>query len=298
MNSLRYYKRKNWFKSFILLGLLALGISCQNKTQKLQTISLSEILVEFHHPNSERVLIAAHRASNPYYPENSLASIKYAIKTGIDIVEIDIRTTKDGKMVLMHDETINRTTNGEGKISEYSYAELQEFTLNKKWRDSLTHHIPLLKDVFALAYGKIILDLDLKEVIIKPLVQLVQESNTRKQVLFFDGSYQVLDSILYYDSTLLLMPRAHSLDDVKEIISKYHPAVIHIDPSFYTPEVVETIKENGGRIWINALGWPDIKAYWGFKKIAYNPLIKYKANIIQTDLPLDVHLFLKQKNLR
>lgn len=287
-----------YLNALVVLWIMIFGISCQNQTTEQQAPSLSEILEIFHHPNSNRVMIAAHRASNPYYPENSLAAIKYAIETGIDIVEIDIRTTKDGKLVLMHDESINRTTNGKGNIKDYTLAELQRFELDKKWLDTLKHKIPLVKDALKLAQGRIMLDLDLKEVYIKQIVKLVQQTNTQKQALFFDGSFQILDSVLYYDSTLLLMPRAHSLEQTRKIIHKYHPPVVHIDPSFYSNEVVEIIKKDGGRVWINALGWPDIKAYIGFKKAAYNPLLKYKANIIQTDFPLDVHQFLQKNNLR
>ena len=288
-------------KGFSLLLLFALClflISCKNNDIVLRESNLNQILTEFHNPDSHKVLIAAHRASNKKYPENSLASIQYSIDTGVDIIEIDIRTTKDGKLVLMHDKTLERTTNGEGDLKNFTYTELLKIELDTEAEDTFTHRIPLAEEALKLAKGKIMIDLDIKEVSIKDLVDLVHKTQTGKQALFFDKSFNILDSVLTMDSTLMLMPRAHSHDDVKEIIKTYHPPVIHIDSDFYTKEVISTIKTSGARIWINALAAPDLKASLGLVNSGYSPLINGGANIIQTDLPLTLHRFLKKEKLR
>jgi len=241
-------------------------------------------------------LIATHRAMHTKYPENSLAAIRHSFNSGIDIIEIDIRTTKDGKLVLMHDGTVDRTTNGEGKVKGFTFAELQKFDLDS---DDPNHYkVPLAEDAFNLVQGKIMVDLDIKDVYIKHLVELVHKTDTEKQVLFFDSDFAVLDSVLLLDSTLMLMPRAHSFEEVKMIIEKYHPPVIHIDPSFYTEEVVSTIKASGARVWINALGFADAKALIGLVDTGYSPLVDGGANIIQTDYPLTLHEYLIERNLR
>ncbi len=276
----------------------SLFFSCNNSEIVTSTGNLNQILAEFHNTSSQKVLIAAHRASNRKFPENSLAAIQHSIETGVDIIEIDIRTTKDGKLVLMHDGTIDRTTNSEGELKNFSYAELLKLELDKASDDTLIHRIPLAEEALKLAKGKIMIDLDIKEVYIKDLVELVHKTQTGKQALFFDSSFEILDSVLILDSTLMIMPRAHSLKDVKIIMNKYHPPVIHIDPDFYTKEVVNTIKNGGAKIWINALAFPDIKAYIGLVDFGYSPLIEGGANIIQTDLPLTLHQFLKEKKLR
>ncbi|MEM2482910.1 MAG: glycerophosphodiester phosphodiesterase family protein, partial [Candidatus Nezhaarchaeales archaeon] len=61
-----------------------------------------------------RVLVIAHRGASAYEPENTLRSIKRALNLGADMVEIDVRTTKDGHIVVIHDATVDRTTNGRG----------------------------------------------------------------------------------------------------------------------------------------------------------------------------------------
>lgn len=282
---------------FILSSFIIL-FSCKTHYNEIRTKDFNHIIEEFHNHSSKKVLIASHRASNNKYPENSLTAVKYAIETGVDIIEIDIRTTKDGRLVLMHNETLNHTTNGKGKVSDYTYEELSKLKLDKKQRDTIDHKIPLAEDALKLAKGKIMVDLDIKETHVKPLVDLVHKTQTQGQVMFFDSNFDVLDSILMLDSTLIIMPRAYSFDDVKKIIEKYNPPVIHIDNSFYSAEVVKTIKESGARIWINALVFPDLKARLGFVDWGYSPLTDGGANIIQTDLPVKLGMFLKEKGLR
>ncbi|MEN8192382.1 MAG: glycerophosphodiester phosphodiesterase family protein [Bacteroidota bacterium] len=283
---------------FTSILFLFFTLNCTQNDIKTNPSDLDQILFEFHDSSSNKVLIAAHRASNKIYPENSLASIQYSIDSGVDIVEIDIRTTKDGKLVLMHDGSVDRTTNGEGDVKDIIFVELQKLELEKESDEPYLHKVPLAEEALNLAHGKIMIDLDIKDVYIKPLVDLVHKTNTEKQVLFFDSDFAVLDSVLLLDSTLMVMPRAHSLEEVEKIIERYHPPVIHIDPDFYTEEVVNAIKDNGARIWINALGFADAKAMIGLVDIGYSPLIDGGANIIQTDFPLTLCQFLKRKKLK
>ena len=109
-------------KSILLLLILtAFTVSAQNHVDK--------IVNEFNNSNSANVLVAAHRGDWRHAPENSIKGIENCIVMGVDIVEVDVRKTKDGKLVLMHDATINRTTNGTGKVSGHTLAELKELFL-------------------------------------------------------------------------------------------------------------------------------------------------------------------------
>jgi len=127
------------------------------------------------------------------YPENSLAAFQHSIDSGVDIIETDIRTTKDGKLILMHDGSVDRTTNGEGKVKDFTFAELEKLKLESD--DSQTYRVPLAEDALNLAHGKIMVDLDMKDVYVKHLVNLVHKTQTKKQVLFFDSDFAVLDGL-------------------------------------------------------------------------------------------------------
>jgi len=287
--------RRLFYLIFISVALL----SCNTGHVKTTQSNIDQILARFHDASSDKVMIAAHRAENDKYPENSIASIDYSAEIGVDIIEIDIRTTKDGVLVLFHDGSLDRMMGEEGSVNDYTYEELLKFNLKKKRSDDQNEYkIALAEEALKHAHGKVMVDLDLKDLSIKQMVDMIHKTNMEKQTLFFDSDFAVLDSVVMLDSTLMIMPRARSLEDVKKIIARYHPPIIHIDPSFYTDEVVKTIKEAGARIWINALGKADIQAKIGLVDSAYTPLIEKGANVIQTDYPLILNDFLVKKKLR
>jgi glycerophosphoryl diester phosphodiesterase len=147
------------------------------------------------------------------------------------------------------------------------------------------YRVPTFKEALAEAKGKIMVDIDMKSAPVSKLVAIVHQMDAGDQVIFFDSDFAVLDSVKLLDSTLMVMPRAHSPEKLEWMLDHYQPPVIHIDPSFFTSEVVMTIKNGGARIWINALGKPDLMAASGMVDLSYGALVDGGANIIQTDRP-------------
>lgn len=90
------------------------------------------------------VLVIAHRGASGYYPENTLKSIEYAIEMGSDIIEIDLKMTKDRQIVLMHDDAVDRTTNGKGTVKDLTVQQLK--TLDAGGGEG----VPLLTEVMEL----------------------------------------------------------------------------------------------------------------------------------------------------
>jgi glycerophosphoryl diester phosphodiesterase len=74
-----------------------------------------------------RVLRIGHRGAAGHAPENTLAAVRRGIELGVDFVEIDVRSTADGVLVALHDATVNRTTNGKGRIDALSLLEVRAF---------------------------------------------------------------------------------------------------------------------------------------------------------------------------
>ncbi|MDE6273604.1 MAG: hypothetical protein K2L87_00965, partial [Clostridiales bacterium] len=73
-----------------------------------------------------KTLVAAHRGNSKYFPENTLSSFKSALTLDVDMVETDIHMTKDGELVLMHDHTVDRTTDGTGEVRSLTLAEIKK----------------------------------------------------------------------------------------------------------------------------------------------------------------------------
>ena len=79
-------------------------------------------------------LLIAHRGGAGLAPENTLAAFKNAVDSwGTDMLEMDVRSTKDGEMVVVHDATVDRTTDGTGRVSDLAYAQLQDLDAGFKF---------------------------------------------------------------------------------------------------------------------------------------------------------------------
>ena len=108
--------------------------------------------------------VFAHRGFSYKYPENTLLAFKEALKLDIYGIELDVHKSKDGKLVIIHDEDIKRTFNGEGKVKDYTFEELRNFKCNKEgFENNDDCKISLLEDVFNLIKDKdIVLNIEIK----------------------------------------------------------------------------------------------------------------------------------------
>src|SRR5262249_31801739 len=121
------------------------------------------------------VKVACHRGANRYAPENTLPAIELAAALGADFVEIDIRTTKDGKLVLMHDATVNRTTNGKGKVSDLTLDETRKLDAGAWFGKPFAGtRVPTLDEGLAALGNKTGVYLDAKDVAPEALLDAVK----------------------------------------------------------------------------------------------------------------------------
>jgi glycerophosphoryl diester phosphodiesterase len=260
--------------------------------------SIDKILAKFHDANSEYVMVAAHRAAHNGFVENSIPAIKHAMDLGVDIIELDVKVTKDSVVVLNHDGTIDRTTNGTGNPEEYTWAELQKFKLKMPDGTLTNERLATFEEALNLVKGKAMIDIDIKTGNLKPVVDAIKKTGTQSQVFFFDNDYDGLKEVLSMMPEAIIMPRAYSYEMADSALKVFTPAVVHIDESFYTPEVTSLIRTKNARIWINALGEQDYLIHEGDTEKALKNLFKYGANIIQTDEPELLIPLLELRGLR
>ncbi|MCA9800974.1 MAG: glycerophosphodiester phosphodiesterase [Cyanobacteria bacterium HKST-UBA02] len=99
--------------------------------------------------------VIAHRGGKKWAPENTLSAFKKSVDAGVDAIELDIHRCKSGELVVIHDETLDRTTDGKGLVKDRTYEELKSFSAGKWYASEFTgDRVPLLKDVLALVDGK------------------------------------------------------------------------------------------------------------------------------------------------
>lgn len=281
-----------WTKTIFIL-LIFLSLSSLAQETKLDSI------LDDYHNNPEQILVAAHRATNPNYPENSLAAIAESIRIGVDIVEIDIRKSKDGQLVIMHDKTIDRTTNGAGKVDDFTLAELKEFRL-KLGNNITNEQIPTFEEVLQLTKGKMLLDVDFKlegEAAVRQTFELIETYGMEDQILFFLYDYPETAQYQNLNKDIKIMPRAYSRKDIRNIRKLEDISIIHIDDSYYRNGTMRRLIKSGYRVWINALGKYD-RMETEAKNSGFDALLSRKyVNVIQTDLPEELLSYLRLRNL-
>jgi glycerophosphoryl diester phosphodiesterase len=242
--------------------------------------------------SGKRVLVAAHRAAHDIYPENSLPAIERAISLGFDIVEIDVRLTRDGVPILMHDESIDRMTDGKGKVKELSFARIEALHLKGAEGTITDLRVPTLYEAMKLAKGRILVNLDLKTADVDPTISRIVETGTLAQTLLFSGNYDLLKKLRAIAPGALVLPRAHSTGQVRVASSTLKPEVIHIDETFNTDATRRAARASDSRLWIKALGEPDKLVVEGKLKEAIDPLLAHGASVIETDHPAEVIAYL------
>ncbi len=109
-------------------------------------------------------LVIAHRGLSSRFPENTMRSIREALRLRVDAIEIDVRSTKDGVLILMHDETLDRTTDGRGAVGELTWSEISRLDAGS-WMspDFAGERVPRLDEVLAEVAGRVVLHIEVKE---------------------------------------------------------------------------------------------------------------------------------------
>lgn len=209
---------------------------------------------------SKLPLVYAHRGASGYAPENTLLSFQKAIDMHADGVELDIQLTKDGEIVVCHDEWIDRTSNGKGWVKDFTLAELKEFNFNQLFPEQGETKIPTMQEVLDLLKPtNLRIDIELKTGIVfypqleEKIIALVKENGMEDRVEY--SSFNHYTCVRLHE----LDPKAYVgflyMDGPIDIVeyAKKHGADA-INPALYNllyPGVVEGCHQNniGINVW-------------------------------------------------
>jgi len=133
------------------------------------------------------VLRIAHRGASDYFPENTLEAFRKAVKLKLDVVEFDVHHTKDGKLVIMHDHNVRRTTDGCGSIHTLSLKELRKF------HEPNGEAIPTLQEVINILKNKCICKIDIKDSnITEKVLKMIKKNHIENSVVITSELISVL----------------------------------------------------------------------------------------------------------
>ena len=235
-------------------------------------------------------IVIAHRGSHQVKPENTIAAMEAAIKAGADYVEIDLRSTKDGKLVLCHDETVDRTTNGKGRVKDLTYEEIAILTIIGK--DGNTYHIPTFSEVLSICRDKINIYIDFKEADVTETYRQLQASKMENQVVVY------LNKVDQYLAWRKLVPEIPLMTSLPESIATKEDLAALLDKM--TLEGLDNIRDStmlaatrakGIHVWLDVQGADENPAKW-------KQAMSKGVQGVQTDHPEELIAYLVQNNLR
>ncbi len=227
----------------------------------------------------DRVLLGDHRGAKQLAPENTLAAFRKSIELGMDMTEIDVRTSKDGKLVVIHDPTVDRTTDGTGVVAEMTLAELRKLNAGRWFAPRYaTEKIPTLTEVLTLCKDKIRVKVDVKHAAPEQLAQEIRACGMVKQVL-------VLDSPVYLERFAKVAPEIpcktwfRKDKHLEYILEKIKPEALEVSWGRLTAERVALCHKHGIKAFTCTPGG-------ALPMQAYLAKMKTGVDIIQTDYPV------------
>ena len=254
-------------KALIFMFALTSLFACQNAPTYQNR---AEALVEhIHNPKSDYVVVVCHRGDWRNHPENSALAIESIIKTGADMMELDLKMTKDSVLVLSHDKTLDRCTNGKGLVSDYTYEEIKALKLKRAHGVAIdTARMLTLEQALMICKDRICVNIDQGYQFYDQILEISERLGVTNQLLI-KGKRPIDEVAAHeakYEHNMMYMP----------IVDVQKPKGIELYNSYMERNVVplayevcwqtedgtfervcKEIIEQGSKVWVNTI-WASL----------------------------------------
>jgi glycerophosphoryl diester phosphodiesterase len=250
--------KKVLFHSLVGLVLMVSSLECSH--------AMADERARYTYPpKHEGVYVVAHRGVHNGIPENTLAAYQKAIDLGCDFIEIDVRTSKDGEYVSIHNSTVDAYVEGiTGKVEDFTFVELRAMDIGIKhgeqWKGT---KIPTFEEILQLCQGKIGIYLDLKNAPVKPLMNLSKQYNMEDRVIWYCDPEEH-DEVERLSKQCVSMPDPGPEENLQQIIDQFEPTLVASVWRYYSESFVKTCHEAGAMVivdesdqscWVDAIAW-------------------------------------------
>ncbi|MCA6440935.1 MAG: glycerophosphodiester phosphodiesterase family protein [Sediminibacterium sp.] len=240
-------------------------------------------------------IVVAHRGDHTEAPENTLLAYQNAIKAGADYVEIDLRTTKDSQLVIMHDASLMRMAGLNKKVQECIYDSIKNLLIrdvnHPEWG---SHKIPGFEEVLKLCKGKINIYLDFKDASVEQAYKAIVAHKMEKHVVvYINAPQQFIDwrRIAPAMPLMISLPKKIATKSMMDsVLTKYPIDILDGNYNEYTIETVQASQARGIPIWADIQG-RDEDQHW-------LTALSLGINGLQTDHPKALIDFLKNQKKR
>jgi len=282
---------------FFIFSLFVCSGIAQDRAQQLHT--------RLFDPTDRSIFVVSHRGDWRNAPENSLQAMLNCMEMGVDMIEIDLKMTRDSVLILMHDKTIDRTTTGKGRPEDYKWEELKKLKLRNGAGHATRHPIPTLEEVMLVSKGHILVNIDKGYDYFRQVYRILERTGTVNQCIIKASlpysqvkaeHPDLLDKVIFMPVINLDDPGAK--DRLCEYVKEMKPVAIEVvfnEQAKNVETALAYIQHSGSRIWINSL-WPDLcgghdddrAVEQGEKEETWGWIVRSGATLIQTDRPAEL----------
>lgn len=205
----------------------------------------------------KRPVIIAHRGYKAKYPENTLASFEAAVACGAPMIELDITLTRDRKIVVIHDDTLNRTTSGRGAVMDFTLTELKQLDAGAWFSPAFQGQtIPTLEELFHWIHPPVLLNIEIKTSAFEPhhppdaienqLVDMIRANHRMQQVLVssFEPGFLINIARQHPDISLALLSKKKADNAVVSFCKKYNIVSWNPNHRILTPDQVRRMHQH------------------------------------------------------
>jgi glycerophosphoryl diester phosphodiesterase len=221
-------------------------------------VSTSAVQAAPDPPGSNVILVAHRGAVGPGQPENTLAAFRQAIASGAEAIEIDLRGTRDGEVVVIHDATVDRTTNGTGAVADRTLAQLRQLDAGRGER------IPTYQEVLRLVAGTgIVLLLDIKKGGVldrQKVIRVTEQHDAVAQVIVGPRNLEDLKAFRALNPGLRTLGFVDEIEDIAPFIEG-GADIIRLWPEwiYASPSLVDKVHHLGRQVWTTAGDAPGVE---------------------------------------
>lgn len=277
------------FLSFLLICafLTACSSHVSEKSFHVSFDSVGELRDYLAWKEDRVALIAAHRGGpEPGYPENCIATFENALRYAPCLIECDVRMSRDSVLVIMHDESLDRTTTGTGNVADYTLTELKELKLKDNEGKITSYVIPTLSEVLRWAKGRTIIELDVKRpVTSEAIVASIEEYHAEAATVVI--TYSTPSALRYYElnPNLMISASARDMEGARRLLaSGIDPSNLLAFVGVYEPSdsLYALLHAHKIRTILGTMGNLDQRAQTRGPGV-YSELIRNGADILATD---------------
>lgn len=239
-----------------------------------------------HVSPKQKIIVISHRGEHLHHPENTVPAFQAAIDAGADFFEVDVRTTSDGKLVLMHDQSVDRTTNGTGLVRNLTFAQIRSLDAGSKFSPAFAGtHVPTFDEALELAHGRIGVYVDTKEADPQLLIDTIYRHHMEDHVVIYGDPF-FLHDVERLQPALRVMPEAENAEVCSSLVEHLHPKVIAYGADDFHAAVITCAKRVGAKVYVDRMGSTENPAGW-------QQAIDMGADGIQTDKPAELVKYLR-----